>query len=155
MKASKPSYVSQTFAPVIVLANEVVEVPKLDLEVQKGDVAGVVQVETFLGAMGDSGVDGGVSDLRVQVSFLSLNLQAIVGPGEAFTLEGVALGHKTLRFEVLSPHADLYAPVERSVEVTAGLSSVPQVYMPLLRGSIAGSVVDESTLPLAGGLSDG
>ena len=43
-------------------------------------------------------------------------------------------------------------PVERAIEVTAGVSSVPQVYMPLLRGSITGKIVDENTLPVVGAL---
>ncbi|MBL91236.1 MAG: hypothetical protein CMH56_05405 [Myxococcales bacterium] len=153
LKASKPNYVSQTFAPIGVLANEMAEIPTIYLEVQKGDVSGVVQVEAFVGSMDDGNdSDGGTNDLRTRVSFLNLNSQLTVSPGEAFTFDGVALGPQTMRFEVLPPYDDLYAPVEKAVEVTAGLSSVPQVYMPLLRGSLSGSVANENTLPVIGAL---
>ena len=70
---------------MIVLANEVVEVPKLDLEVQKGDVAGVVQVETFLGAMAIQALMVALVIYVFKFPF-DLNLQQL-GSGEAFTLE--------------------------------------------------------------------
>ena len=96
IKVSKPNYVSQAFAPVSVLSNETVQVPVLQMAVQKGDVNGLVQVETKMGEMemGDTMVVPAI----YASWFLTLACSNDSAPGEAFTFEGVALGPQTMRF---------------------------------------------------------